>query len=258
VIVTLRLAPNAVVDIYRGFNAASPYPVVTTPIAVASVAGHLRHHVRHGRFGHGTSLRWTHVLYLAPDVDIRSAFNSHLNAWQPANADTVLLADYPVAGWCTAFFVVLVQRLNRGETGECLRVCLDRLQPQLGPCPGPGVLRPCCANPLPATLHATLQDISGCPCMDGEVVTLTYDANTGGWSGLKNVCVGVSITMGFSCGSASCADASVAGTFDGQNYGPATVDAGCSCAPLQMVFSGIILGGSTQCPGATVKATITV
>ncbi len=250
----LLLPLNATLDVYRGFNAAAPYPSGTP---AGTVRGYLRHHVRNGRMGRNAPLRWTHVLYLPPDADVRSAFNAHLNAWQSSNADTLLLADYPIPGWCTAFVAVLVQRLDRRGRSECLRVCLDRLRPQSGPCSGSGVLLPCCPNALPTTLHATVQNVSGCPCLDGIVVPLTYSSATTSWSGGIAVCGGSQISMGFQCGISSCATAGLTGNFDGYNFTSATVDPGCSCSPPQMVFGNVVLNAASQCPSGVVKVTVT-
>jgi hypothetical protein len=229
--------PNSVINIYRGFSGASPYPSPSATPAATGVAGHLRHHVRNGRFGSAVGLHWTHIIFLPDGVDLRSAYNSELNAIVPANADTVLVPDYPLPGWCTAFYVVLVQRV-RGEE-PFLRVCLDRMQPRLGGCTS-GIVLPCCPVALPATIHATVPAGSGCPCMDGTVVALTYSAITQSWSGSAAVCFGDTLTITFKCGSTSCGDATlnVNSALCG-SVGPVKVNPGCSCNPLNMVFSGV-------------------
>ena len=252
----LSATANALVDIYRGFSASSPYPAAGTTPGVAGVGGHLKHHMRHGRLGQGQYLKWTHVLLLPPEVDIRSAYHSQLNAWQPADADTVVLPDYPIPGWCTAFLVVLVQRAGRGTREEHLRAYLDRLKPRQGGCqvPAPG----CCSDPLPETLHATVPAGSGCPCLEGEVVTLTFDAGTNQWAGDKTVCSGESFHVAFTCNGASCADATLSVTFE--NHGTAGLvgpDLGCTCSPLELVFSAIefpTLG--SECDG-TIRIVVT-
>jgi len=158
------------------------------------VGGHLKHHVRHGRFGSAAALRWTTVLYLPPGTDIRSAYNSQLNGWPAANSDTVVLADYPQPGWCTAFLVVLVQRINRGTPVECLRVYLDRMRPRQGPCQ-----IGCCPQPLPTTLHALIPSPSGCPCLDAEVIELNYQSASDSWTGSKVVCSSEVLSLVFKC-----------------------------------------------------------
>jgi len=255
----LLLPVNVTVDIYRTFDAVNPYPVASTPSAASQVPGHIRQHTRLGRFGWDQQLYWTHVLYLPPHTDIRGAYNSQLNSWPMSQADTVVIPDYPAASWCTAFLVVLVQRLNRGNRGDCLCVYLDRLQPRQGPCQQ-GVTLPCCSNPLPLTVHATVQNVSGCPCIDGEVVALTYQPITHSWEGFKDVCGGSHrIELGYSCGIDSCDTATLTGSFAGFNFPNPTLDPGCSCSPLHMGFSGITFNSfATICPNATVKITITV
>lgn len=229
--------PNSVLNIYRGFNASSPYPSSSTTPAASGVAGFLRHHVRNGRFGRAVGLHWTHVLNVPVGVDIRSAYNSTLNAIVPANADTVLVPDYPLPGWCTAFYVVLVQEIRGAQ--PFLRICLDRMQPRLG-CTVSGILLPCCPVGWPTTIHATIPAGSGCPCMDGTVVALTYDAITQSWSGSAPVCFFDTLTVVFTCGSTSCADATVTASSPALgSSGPVTVAPGCSCNPLNMTFHGV-------------------
>jgi hypothetical protein len=244
----LLLPTNATISIYRGFNVYRPYPTVAMTPALPSVAGHLKHHVRHGRFGSAAALKWTPLVYLPPDTDIRSAYNTQLNTWTPANADTVVFPDYPIPSWCTAFLVVLVQRAYRGTPGECLRAYLDRMQPRQGSC-----LRPyCCPSTLPNTVHATIPPQSGCPCLDGTFIALNYSPVTDSWSGSAVVCSNETLSLEYKCGTSSCDDASLSLAF--QNHGavgPVLTDPGCSCSPLSMVFSNINfpIQGS-ECGGA--------
>ena len=234
---SLLLPVNAVVDVYRGFNAANPYPGSGSTPAVEEARGHLKQHVRHGRFGSAVGLKWTTVLYLPPGIDVRSAYDSQLNAWTPANADTVVLADYPIPGWCTAFLVVLVQRLRRGTSAECLRVCLDRLQPRQGGCVRLG----CCPDGLPATLYATIPIGTGCPCLDGTAIPLVYDADNDSWIGNQAVCNGENFGVVFQCGGASCLNATLSVSFeDHGDVGPVSVTPPCLCSPVYMEFKDIL------------------
>jgi hypothetical protein len=177
---------NCAFDVYRGFNPADPYDPPNRPAALKGVKGHLRHHARGGRFGRfggaaenaRAKLWWTNVLLLPVGTDVRSAYDTGLNAFAEANGDTLLVADYPTPGTCTAFLVVLVQRRARGTGGEHLRVYLDRARPSYGvACIDPdGVPTACCANPVPRTLHATFSGT--CACFSGLSVALTWeDAN---------------------------------------------------------------------------------
>ena len=232
----LPLLNNVTLAIYRGFNAASPYPSEGAAPAVSDVRGHLRHHVRQGRFGSAAQLHWTHVLHLPPGVDVRSAYDAQLNPAAPANADTVVIPDYPAPGWCTAFVVVLVQRVQRGRGDAGLRVYLDRLLPREGGCTVP---TPGCCPEMPATLHATIPPGSGCPCLDGTEVELTFDGTA--WIGSVEVCSGQELSITFACNGTACYDATLEITFENHgSVGPQLVDAGCSCEPLKMRFTGIV------------------
>jgi hypothetical protein len=253
----LLLPTNVSVDIYRGFSASIPYPVASTPAAMAQAAGRIEQNIRLGRFGHGQFLHWTHVLYLPPGTDVRSAYNSLLNSWPAAQADTITIADYPIPGWCTAFLVVLVQRIGRGTPGDCLRVYLDRVQPRQGACQQGHNLR-CCPNPLPDTVHATIRNVSGCACLDGEVVALTFESLTSRWVGDKDICGSHPISLGFDCGVTSCDTASVTTIFDSINQTTVDVLPGCSCSPLNMVFDNLTLTDTTSCPDAIIQYTITL
>jgi hypothetical protein len=243
------VTPNVIVDIYRNFSAAQPYPAQGSTPALSQVAGLLRHHLRHGRFGRGDFLHWTHVLELPIGTDLRSAYNSQLQTWQPASADTVILADDPLPGRCTAFLVVLVQRVERGRAGDRLRAYLDRMQPR----DGCFVAAPaCCPNPLPSVIHATIPGPSGCPCLDDEVVELTFDPGSGKWIGDLTVCSSENLHLEFDCGSTSCNDATLTATFENHgSVGPVTVSTGCSCDPLSMSFNGLIFPDQgAECDGA--------
>jgi hypothetical protein len=175
--------PNVTIDIYRGFNIASPYPILGQPPAVASVRGYLKHHLNAGRFGYqDPKIKWTHLLLLEPAVDIRSAYNSWTGPAEPTqNADTVILKDCPIPGNCCAFYVVMVQRASRGLGGDHLRVYLDRLQPRLGGCYVPSVQFNCgnCTTE-PSSWTLTLgNDYSNngcqqCTLLNNGVYTLNY------------------------------------------------------------------------------------
>jgi hypothetical protein len=122
---------NCNVSIFRNFNASKPYPAAGAQPAATS-AGYIKHAVKLGKFAFAAKgLYFTHQLYLPLGTDIRSAYNTQLNTENPQNADTVFIQDYPNAGQCTAFYVVLAQN-NRA--GQFLEVYLDRLLPKSGKC----------------------------------------------------------------------------------------------------------------------------
>jgi hypothetical protein len=181
----LILPINTTADVYRGFTATAPYPDGSVPPAVSGIGGHLKHHVRHGRFGSALDLHWTHAFYLPLNTDVRCGYNSQLNAWAPANADTLVVADYPIPGWCTAFLVVLVQKAKRNTPHECIVAYLDRMQPVQGSCiqvPA-GVAVACCPSvTIPFTLHATVGTCDS-SCYTPQTVTLTYDPVNLWWAG---------------------------------------------------------------------------
>ena len=71
--------------------------------------------------------------------------------------------------------MVLVQH-QRLPDDDYLVVYLDRMQPSLGPCPGPPqpVIVPCSTSGVPRRLWATLHSVSGCSCLDGLSIPLDY------------------------------------------------------------------------------------
>jgi len=125
---SLPLAANVIVDIYRTADPGSPYPGGSP--AVSGVPGHLRPAATNGRFGSADWLKWTHLLYLPPGTDVRDAYNSQLDpARDDAIADTVILHDSTVGGRKTAYYAVFVEVVARGTAVQHLRVYLDRFQP---------------------------------------------------------------------------------------------------------------------------------
>lgn len=178
--------PNVIFDIYRGFNAAHPFPLQGITPAAAGLLGHLRHHVEPGRFGfQDGKIKWTHLLELDSGVDIRSAYNSWTGpAETTSDADTVLIKDYPLVGRCTVFYVALVQRCRRGQSDEHLRVYLDRLQPRSTGCFDPSVQQSCGAcTVMPVTWRLQTQGdyanngCSNCASLNNGSWSLDYVSN---------------------------------------------------------------------------------
>lgn len=226
---------NAVVDVYRGFRADRPYPGGADLPALRNVRGYLREAVGRGRLGQGLYLRWTTLLDVPLGTDLRSAYNTQINSWEPEDADTIVLADYPIPGWCTAFLVVQVQRINRGTINDCLRVYLDRLQPRQGPC-----FQGCCRDPLPALLYATIPFGSGCLCLDEVVVPLLYLSSSDAWIGSVQVCADEALRLTFQCGTSSCNGATLSVDFENHgSVGPVLAEPDCSCLPLSVRFLNI-------------------
>lgn len=125
---SLPVAANVSVEIYRNANPGSPYPGGSP--AVAGVQGYLRPAVTHGRFGAASWLKWTHLLYLPAGTDVRDAYNSQLDpARNNTAADTIVLHDTAVSGRKTAYYAVFVEVVARGTSLQHLRVYLDRFLP---------------------------------------------------------------------------------------------------------------------------------
>lgn len=179
----LNQASNATVDIFRGFSAASPYPLQGRSPDVPGVRGFLKQHLNAGRFGYqDPKVKWTHLLLLDPGIDVRSAYNSWTGpAEASANADTIVLRDCPIPGSCCAFYVVMVQRSGRGTRGDHLRVYLDRLQPRAGGCYETGIVFTCGACTIePAAWNLALGNdyanngCSNCTLLNASPIRLNY------------------------------------------------------------------------------------
>lgn len=129
---SLPTPANVTVDIHRTTNPSSPYAAGSP--AVRDVPGFLKPVMPSGRSGTASWLRWTHVLYLPPEIDIRDAYNSQLDpARNDTLADTVILHDSAVSGRKTAYYVVFVEVVARGSPAQHLRVYLDRFAPNAWP-----------------------------------------------------------------------------------------------------------------------------
>jgi hypothetical protein len=130
---SLPMAANVLVDVFRNANPASPYPAGTA--AQAAVPGYLKPYAATGRHGSAQWLKWTHILYVGDTVDVRDAYNSQLDpARNNAAADTVVLYDTGSPSTKkTAFYVVFVEVVARGTGSVHQRVYLDRFQPRLWP-----------------------------------------------------------------------------------------------------------------------------
>ncbi len=203
-----------------------------------------------GAFGfNDDGLHWTNVLVLPTGTDIRSAYDSQLNPLNAANADTVIVPDYPIPGRCTPFVVVLVQRGGRSGAADVLTCYLDRCQPAVT-CPDPTLVRTtCCGNLLPATLHITLTISGGCGCLAG---TFPVTWNGTGWAYSGTACGGKPFSMLVVCTGTSVLDWQLTLTC-GSDTLTASVGGG-SCSPLDVKFHQILL---TSCCTGGVFAELT-
>jgi hypothetical protein len=238
---------NCSFDVYRGYAPATPYVPPNRPAALIGITGAIKQHVRNGRFGYqipgqnNVSLHWTTVLLVRLGRDLRDAYNSELNADTIQNGDTVMVADYPNAGTCCAFVVVMIQRVNRGGSGDYLRLYLDRARPNYGTlCPDPtqagGV--PGCD---PATC-ATVPEMLTFSWTDaGFTCTLTWDAVHSWWQG-----AGVYTSPDLSCTDTVTVRLYCSGTtwkikwnFQGQapNCDPSSNPLFVSCSPFHLSIS---------------------
>ncbi len=171
--------PNVSVDIYRTFNKNDPLAVTKGQPAVSQAQGVLRHHMEAGRFGFNQQIFWTNLLYLPVGTDVRSAWNSFLNPVLSANADTVVIDDYPISGTTTAFYVVMVQLASRGNDAF-LKVFLDKA--------GMRVLN-CCPNiDFTKTLRVVITDSNQCLCLNGVTFPIAPNTQKGRWEGYFSAC----------------------------------------------------------------------
>lgn len=70
--------------------------------------------------------------------------------------------------------------------------------PDVGCCCEAGVTTCCCPDdPIPTVLKATLTNVSGCSCLNGQVVTLTWDG-IDSWDGSFTAC-GQTVLLAFTC-----------------------------------------------------------
>ncbi len=113
----LPVPANIVFDLFRSGKVPPLDP------DVAAIPGHLRPAFRWGlEAGQGLAdaqQRFSHILLVATDVDIRDDYNAGVTG---PNADTIFVPDSDGA----AFRVVFVERRLRGSAFDHLRVSLSR------------------------------------------------------------------------------------------------------------------------------------
>lgn len=127
----LPIPSNVTVDIYRMANPQMPVPQGNP--AVPGIKGYLKPVVQTGRHGTAQYLKWTHILILPPNTDVRDAYNTQLDPNRQNNsADTVVLTDSGGVNK-TPFYVVFVEQAFRGTPLAQIRVYLDRFQPSAWP-----------------------------------------------------------------------------------------------------------------------------
>lgn len=78
---SLPMPANVTVDIYRTANPGAPYTLGAA--GAAGVKGYLKPLVGPGRNGTASWLKWTHLLYLPPEIDV-SAMPTTVSSTRPA------------------------------------------------------------------------------------------------------------------------------------------------------------------------------
>jgi hypothetical protein len=115
----LPVAANVTCDIYRDGNSPPGTP------DVAAVPGHLHSVFRQGlEAGQGmadTDQRFSHILMVAADVDVRDVYDAGV-LLPGHDPDTIYIPDRDG----TSFRVVFVERRARGSGFDHLRVYLSR------------------------------------------------------------------------------------------------------------------------------------
>ena len=87
----------------------APYTLGTR--VYQGLKAYLKPAVQNGRYGSAQWLKWTHLLFVAPTLDLRDAYNSQLDpARDNTKADTVILYDTQVLTTKTAFYVAFVEQ----------------------------------------------------------------------------------------------------------------------------------------------------
>jgi hypothetical protein len=128
----LPLSPNLSLDIYRAANVSSPYTFGALSSSLNKAF--LKPAVTNGRFGTALYLKWTHIAFLQPGVDIRDAYNSQLDpSRNNALADLIVATDSTTPATKTAYYVVYVEVISRNTGLQHLRAYLDRFQPSAWP-----------------------------------------------------------------------------------------------------------------------------
>jgi hypothetical protein len=130
-------------------------------------------------------------------------------------------------------------------------------------CDDCGVAANCCADKLPRTLHATIENPGGgtCGCADGEVVTLVYNGGTSKWEGTDTFgTCGMDITLKVYCEpvlpyrwflevdfSDTCA-----------TPGDTAWDPSSTCDPLNLIFLAIFVTGCCTGGNQQIRVTVTI
>ena len=228
-------APNTDVAIYLAPNAPPAAPD-------SLIRGHLSEQFRAGSEANegNRTWKWTALLDVPLGADIRDNYPG-------LPQQTVYVPDKDGE----AYLVVFVERIRDFRGQNFKRVYLDKAPP-VAPANN------CCAD-MPNVVTATVSLGAGCPCLAGVEVTLTYNALTNRWEGVTpDACAGnFDLSIILECDPASCGPGNgcegwkLTVTFeDHGTVADQCVDAGCSCDPLELTFTGIVFPDQgAECDG---------
>jgi hypothetical protein len=124
----------------------------------------------------------------------------------------------------------------------------------------------CCASPVPETLYATIQNVSGCACLDGLVVPIVFNG-LNMWAGQVAACTGFYVIVQMPCGAYApgfsltvfCHNIAV-GAGCGGTGRDVVADGGGSCDPFNESWSGLVmkqLQACTTCCLGTIDVIVT-
>jgi hypothetical protein len=170
---TLQTGLNVIFDLYPAFSPQQPYPFSSLTPIIRQGQGGLAGRVQLGRLGYQTkNLYFTHVLTVDPNNPRQDAYNTQNDPGRDnTKGGTVIIADYPIPGRCTAFYIVLVTRIAPGTPLEQVQLYLDRCQPIDKPTiDKASTIYPCLIDP----------SLYGCHCPSGPdawKITLTGIGN---------------------------------------------------------------------------------
>jgi hypothetical protein len=120
-------------------------------------------------------------------------------------------SDFGCTGWPATVTVTPV------GSGECTTVCTA-----------------CCSAGIPTTLYATLTNNANCACLNGVVLTMTYNSGGGYWSGTTSICGAGEIEIRIACTGPTChfgVEAYCSGVL--QDFG---ADTACDCSTMTWTF----------------------
>jgi hypothetical protein len=144
---------------------------------------------------------------------------------------TTILTAWAVAP--TTTFTVYALQVPDGAMLNVLNYSDLRIRVVAGP-----IVTTCCPNGLPFLLTATVQNQTGCACLDGVTFSLLWNPRSQVWSGVSpRVCGGKALSLVLSCpqGGSGCAQMILQGQCGSSLLG-GTLQS-CSCSPASLVYT---------------------